>query len=95
MLGGLDKTLNLKVFTMDGKTELLSTASKLRVDSSSGLTPEEALAKIGSGDRLITFETNSKGEVNKIYTAKASDTIDEDSFVMNFEENDVVYRASS
>ncbi|MBQ4629435.1 MAG: S-layer homology domain-containing protein [Clostridia bacterium] len=95
MLGGMDKTLNLKVFTMDGKTELLSTASKLRVDSSSGLTPEEALAKIGSGDRLITFETNSKGEVNKIYTAKASDTIDEDSFVMNFEENDVVYRASS
>ncbi|MBQ4527567.1 MAG: S-layer homology domain-containing protein [Clostridia bacterium] len=95
MSSGMDKVLNLKVFTKEGKIELLKTASKVRVDSSSSLTPDEVLAKIGNGDRLITFETNSKGEVNKINTSTTANGIDENAFVLNLKEDDVVYRASS
>lgn len=92
---GMDKVLNLKVFTKEGKLEVLSGAKKIRVNSRSGLTPEEALDAIGEGGKLITIEKNSKGEVTKINTSKVSDTIDESTFVQNLAEENVVYRAKS
>ena len=95
MSGNMDKELKLKVFTKDGKIEVLTGASKISVNSASSVSASEALGKIGEGEMLITFETNSKGEVSKINTSKSSQSIDENSFVMNLEEKDVVYRAAS
>lgn len=95
MTSGMNKEPNFKVFTKEGEIKILTGASKIRVNTSSGLSGEEAIKKIGDGEKLITFETNSKGQVTRINTSTASDTVNEDAFVMNFEENDVVYRASS
>lgn len=92
---GMDKVLQLKLFTKEGNTEILSTPAKVRVNSQTGLTPAEALEKIGSEKQLITYETNSKGLVTRINTHITSDGIDTDSFVMNLKEDNVVYRASS
>ncbi|MBO5370854.1 MAG: S-layer homology domain-containing protein [Clostridia bacterium] len=95
MSTGMDKILQLKLFTKDGKLEIVDSAKKVRVNAKTGLTPEQALAEIGTEKQLITFETNSKGAITRINTHKTSDSIDENSFVMNLKEDNVVYRASS
>ena len=92
---GMDKVLNIKLFTKDGKEEILSSGNKIRVNSRTGLSPEEALEAIGSGKKLITYETNAKGVVTRINTYKESLSINENEFLLNLEEDSVVYRASS
>ena len=96
---GLDKVLDIKVFTKDGETQVLKSAEKIRVNNQSNLTPSAALTAIqGEGDapegQLITFETNSEGRVYKINTASEG-SIDEDKFVNNMTEDGVVYKAAS
>lgn len=97
---GMDKVLEMKVFTKEGKTELLETGSKVKVNGVSGRTPEQALADLkgeaASADgQLITFEVNSDGIVTQINTATASSSINEDKFMMNMSEEDVEYKAAS
>jgi len=92
---GMDKALKLKLFTKDGKLEILESGEKIKVNSTSGLSPEKALSAIGEKGQLITFETNSKGLVTRINTSTASHDIDEDSFIMNMKESGVQYKAAS
>ncbi len=97
---GLDKVLEMKVFTKEGKSEVVKTGATVKVNGASGKTPEEALAILkGEGasadGQLITFETNSNGEVTQINTATASSSINEDKFMMNMKENDVEYKKAS
>lgn len=96
---GLDKALDIKLFTKEGETKVLKSAEKLRVNNKSNLTPEQALTEIqGSGDapegQLITYEVNADGRVYKINTATTG-AIDEDKFVNNFSEDNVVYKSAS
>ncbi len=96
---GLDKVLDIKLFTMDGETQVLKSSERIRVNSQSNLTPEAALTAIqGEGDaaagQLITFETNSDGDVYRINTASEGE-INEDQFVNNMSEDGVVYKAAS
>ncbi len=100
MSSGMDKVLEMKVFTKEGKTQLLETGSKVKVNGTSGQTPEQALAALkGEGEsadgQLITFEVNSDGKVTQINTATASSAINEDKFMMNMNEEGVVYKAAS
>ena len=92
---GIESGLKLKLFTRDGEIKIVDAADKIRVNSSSSLSPQDALAKIGDAEKLITFETNSKGLVNKINTFADSDSVDETIFTRNVNEENVVYRASS
>jgi len=100
MSSGMDKVLEMKVFTKDGKTVIYESASKIKVNGTSGLTPEQALTAIkGDADsvaaQLVTFETNSNGQVNQINTATASSSINENKFMMNMKEDNVVYKSAS
>lgn len=97
---GLDKVLDFKLYTKSGETLLISSGSKLRVNDKSNLTPEAALAEI-KGDResangqLITFEKNSDGKITKVNTYEKSSAINEDKFILNMQESDVVYNSAS
>lgn len=92
---GMDKVLNLKLFTRDGELLTLSTGDKVRVNSDTALTAQQAFDKIGSAKKLVTYETNAKGVVTRINTYKESLAVNEDEFVLNVDEDNVVYRASS
>jgi len=92
---GMDSGLKLKVFTKEGEIKIIDATDKIKVNSSSGLTPQEALSKIGDDGKLITFETNSKGFVSKINTFTDSDVVNETIFTRNVSEENVVYRANS
>ncbi|MBR3933393.1 MAG: S-layer homology domain-containing protein [Clostridia bacterium] len=93
--GSMNKVLKLEVFTADGKLETLEAASSISVNSSRKLNPQEALSAIGTAGQLITFDKDSSGKINKVYTSTASNEINENKFTMNIDENDVVYRESS
>ena len=80
---GMDSALKVKLFTKEGEIKILDASDKIRVNSSSGLNPQEALSKIGDEEKLITFETNSKGLVTKINTFTESESVNEDAFVRN------------
>ena len=100
MTTGMDKTLEIKIFTKDGKTMLLKTDSKVKLNGVAGKTPEQVLDTLNGSDekvdpRLITFEKNSDGVVTQINTATNSSAINEDKFMMNMVENDVVYKKAS
>lgn len=92
---GMDKVLEMKVFTKDGKTLLVKSGSKIKVNGVSGKTPAEALEILGEESQLITFEMNSDGIVTQINTATESSSINEDKFMLNMTEEDVEYKASS
>ncbi len=92
----VNKVLELELFTKDGKTEILKTASKIKVNNNSGLSADDALAAIGSNPKLITYELNSDGLISKITTAKdTSGAIDEDNFSKNLTLSKAVYKATS
>jgi len=92
---GMNKVLKLEIFNSSGKLETLETASTITVNSSKKLNAQEALTAIGERRQLITFEKDSEGKVNKIYTSTLSDEINENKFTMNLDEDNVVYRESS
>ncbi len=100
MSTGIDKVLNFKLFTKEGKTVILNSGNKLKVNDTNNLTPDQALAAI-KGDRenaagqLITFEKNSNDEVYKVNTYTKSAAINENKFLLNMQENDVVYKSVS
>ncbi|MBE7012475.1 MAG: S-layer homology domain-containing protein [Ruminococcaceae bacterium] len=97
---GMDEYLEIKVFTKDGKTAIYKSGSKVKVNGTSALSPEDAFDAV-KGDaekivgQLITFELNSSDEIKEINTATVSSTIDEGKFTMNMQEDDVVYNSAS
>lgn len=97
---GMDKVLEMKVFTKDGKTEIIKTGDKVKVNGVSGKTPQQALdilkgSSSSADGQLITYETNSEGVVTKINTAETSSTINENKFILNMKEDDVEFKAAS
>ncbi len=93
---GIEKALELELFTKDGERKLLKTATKIRVNGKSNMTPDEALSAIGQTAQLITFEVNSDGNVHRINTATdTSGNIDEDNFSKNLTLDDAVFKSAS
>lgn len=96
MASGINKVLELELFTKDGKSLLLKSASKVKVNNSSSVLAKEALETIGQDPQLITYELNSDGAVSKITTAKdLNGKIDEDNFSKNMSLSDAVYKSAS
>lgn len=97
---GLDKVLEFKLFTKNGEVVTLASGNKIKVNEESNLTPEKALEAIkGNRDKaagqLITFEKNSDGKITRVSTYEKSSKIDEDKFILNMEEEGVVYNSAS
>lgn len=100
MTSGLNKVIEFELFTKDGKTELINSASKLKVNDQSNLTPAQALEAIkgireDASGQLITFEKNSDGRINKVNTYTTQSAIDENKFTLNMQEEGVVYKGAS
>ncbi len=95
LTSGISKTLKLELFTSEGKFEILEAADKITVNLSKNLNFDEAYSAIGSAGKLVTFEKNSEGKLIKISTAVPSADINEDTFTLNINEDNVVYRESS
>lgn len=96
MASGINKVLELELFTKDGKSLLLKSATKVKVNNSSSVLAKEALETIGQDPQLITYELNSDGAVSKITTAKdLNGKIDEDNFSKNMSLSDAVYKSAS
>lgn len=71
--GVLDEEIQFKIFTAQGKTEVLTGTSKIRLNDKYGLTADELLASFGKDGtvtpQLITYETNSEGKLTGIDVA--------------------------
>ena len=92
---GFNSTLEIELFTSEGKVEQLNGAAKIKVDGRTYSNAAEALSAIGSKGQLVLFELNTKGEVSKIEKSISSSEIDEDEFVLNFTEDDVEYNSKT
>lgn len=88
---GFDKNLELKLFTKEGETKILTSGEKIKFNGTSGMTPSAVLNSISdsNGDvvsQLVTFETNSNGVLTQLNTAEdktESGEIDKDTFTKN------------
>ena len=90
MQGGVSDSLELRLFTKDGETVVLTAADRVRVNGESGKTAAEVLTALSQESKvvnqLITYEQNSDGNVVSINTAKdntSSGKIDPDNFTKN------------
>jgi len=93
--GGLNPKLEIEIFDLNGKVSIVSAASKIRVNGKTYSTPETALSAIGSKGQLVTVELNSNGEISQIEKSIESKEINEDEFILNFSEDNVVYNAKT
>lgn len=99
---GFDKVLELKIFDKDGKTVTLKSGDKIKLNGKSGKTPQEALDVLSDASdvfvpQLITYETNSSGELTQINTAvdkTASGEINKSSFTLNVKDS-LTYKETS
>ncbi len=94
--------LQLRLFTKDGQTVVLTAAEKIRLNGASGKTAAEVLAALSNEGsvvkQLITFEKNSDGKVVSINTAKdntATGGIDKNSFTKNLVLENAVYKTAT
>lgn len=97
-----DEVLEMKVFTKEGNVEIVRSGEKIRLNGTSGQTPEQVLEALKSDGsivkQLITFETNSDGEVSSINLAddqSESGTINLDEFTLNLKLTDAEYKAAT
>ncbi|MBR5157187.1 MAG: S-layer homology domain-containing protein [Clostridia bacterium] len=74
MKSGFDKVLEVKLFTKEGETKVLTSTEKIKLNGKSGKLAEEALNALKDGDgnvaaQLVTFELNKDGEISQLNTA--------------------------
>lgn len=97
-----DNVLQLKMFTKDGKTEVLDSAAKIRVNEDYAQTPDAVLAKLQTGGavmpQLIVYETNSSGNVTGIDIAvngTGTGQPNTEKFTMNIKKDAMIYKRAS
>lgn len=102
MQGGVSDSLELRLFTKDGETVVLTVADKVRLNGESGKTAADALELLAPDDtvvnQLITYEQNSDGKVVSINTAQdntSSGKIDTENFTKNKVLSDAVYKSAT
>ncbi|NLM51099.1 MAG: S-layer homology domain-containing protein [Clostridiaceae bacterium] len=99
---GFEEVVKAKLFTLDGKTEVLEFASKAKIDGVKNLEGQAIYNALGGEElvaQLVTFETNAKGEITEIDLAL--DVTEEglayykNTFVLNLVANNVEYKAAT
>ncbi len=100
--GTIDETIQFKIFTAKGDTQVLDGATKIRVNDTYGLTAEEVLSKFGKdgtvSPQLITYETNSAGKLTGLDIAvdnTSTGAVNKGVFTKNFAEADQIYKSAS
>ncbi len=91
---GLNQKLELEIFDAQGKLSRVTAASKVLVDGKSYTTVQTIQSAIGGKGQLVSVKFNSKGELSEV-TKSTEGEIDEDKFVLNLSEDDVVYNAKT
>lgn len=97
-----ENVLQLKLFTKDGKTEVIDSAAKLRLNKDYAQSPNTVLAALQSDGKvvpqLIVYETNSSGNIIGIDTAAngtGTGAPNTDVFTMNIKQDNMVYKRAS
>lgn len=72
---GFDKNLQVKLFTKEGETKVLTSGEKIKLNGTSGKKPSEVLSELKNSNgevvsQLITFETNANGVLTQLNTAE-------------------------
>ncbi|MBR5614909.1 MAG: S-layer homology domain-containing protein [Clostridia bacterium] len=100
--GTLDETIQFKVFTVAGDTEVIDGAAKIRLNDKYGLTPDEVLAAFGKDGsvtpQLITYETNSAGKLTGLDIAvdkTGTGTPNKGVFTKNITAAEQIYKSAS
>ncbi len=100
--GTIDETIQFKIFTAQGETKVYDGASKIRVNSTYGLTPTEALGQFGKDGavtpQLITYEVNSAGRLTGLDIAvdkTGTGAVNKGVFTKNLAAADQVYKSAS
>ena len=101
--GSIDTTVKFELFTKDGETVILNGATKLKVNSTTGLKGEaviNAIKEANEGEiaQLITYDTNSNGEISYINTAsvnESSGTALKNTFSLDYVSENAKYNAAS
>lgn len=97
-----DKTAQFKLFTKEGTTVVLDSASKMSINDKYAQAPSDVVAELTSGGgvtpQLIIYETNSSGNITGIETAKdgtATGAPNPAEFTKNIQRSDMVYKRES
>lgn len=100
--GTIDETIQFKIFTAKGESQVFDGTTKIRVNDTYGLTAEEVLAKFGKDGavtpQLITYETNSAGKLTGLDIAvdnTATGAVNKGVFTKNFVAAEQVYKSAS
>ncbi len=100
--GTIDETIQFKIFTAKGETQIYDGAAKIRVNNTYGLTPTEALAQFGKdgvvSPQLITYEVNSAGKLTGLDIAvdkTGTGAVNKGVFTKNLAAADQVYKSAS
>ena len=100
--GTIDETLQFKIFTVKGESQVFDGAEKIRVNDTYGLTAKEVLSKFGKdgavSPQLITYETNSSGKLTGLDIAvdnTANGAINKGVFTKNFAAAEQIYKSAS
>ncbi len=100
--GTIDKTLQFKIFTATGETEVFDAANKIRVNDQYGLSAEEALGEFGKdgvvSPQLITYETNASGNLTGLDIAvdkTETGDVNKGVFTKNIVAEEQVYKSAS
>ncbi len=100
--GTIDETLQFKIFTAEGETEVLNGATKIRVNDTYGLTAEEVLSRFGKdgtvSPQLITYETNAQGILTGLDIAvdnTGTGAVNKGVFTKNLTAAEQVYKSAS
>ncbi len=92
---GLNASLKLEILASDGKLATLNAASKIKVNGKTYTSPSSAMEAIGEKGQLVTFKTNSQNEITEINKSTESEQINENKFIMNFKEENVMYSSKT
>lgn len=91
---GFDATLELEFLTGDGKTTIYKAADKIKVNSKTYSSPEEAKKAIGGKGQLLTIVLNSEGRIAEVVKSLEGE-IDEKEFMLNFVKEDAVFTSKT
>ncbi len=101
--GTIDSKVQFKIYTKDGEEKVVDGASKIKVNSTTNLKGDDVINAVkeangGKVMQLITYDTNSNGEISYINTAAknaTSGTSLKNTFSLDYTSGSAVYTASS
>ncbi len=100
--GTLDTDVQFKIYNENGQTKVYSSANRIRVNGTYGLTPSEALTTIAPTGKvvpqLITFRINADENITNINTAfdqTSTGAPNTDKFTLNVSKTGMIYKSAS